>query len=188
MPVSAVRLSHGRAGNRDPGRAERKPGDSATRSDGRLSPRAARLEYGKTAIDRRNARPGACPSNTRSQRDHAGAQRCSIADAGQNGGRSRKTSAPRGLRGPHCGFEDVQRQAQWKRCRSLCRGLRMKPMNTMAKALAFLIWFSGPAVCSAKPTSVREFSERCAASYASAFEVPLELVEAVIQVESGWNP
>ena len=56
------------------------------------------------------------------------------------------------------------------------------------KALAFLIWFSGPAVCSAKPTSVREFSERCAASYASAFEVPLELVEAVIQVESGWNP
>ena len=63
-----------------------------------------------------------------------------------------------------------------------------KQMNTMAKALVFLIWFSAPAAWAAEPASVREFSERCAASYASAFEVPLELVEAVIQVESGWNP
>jgi soluble lytic murein transglycosylase-like protein len=61
-------------------------------------------------------------------------------------------------------------------------------MNTMAKAFVFLIWFSASAVWAAEPTSVREFSERCAASYASAFEVPVELVEAVIQVESGWNP
>ena len=63
-----------------------------------------------------------------------------------------------------------------------------KPMNTMVKAFVFLIWFSAPAVWAAEPTSVREFSERCAASYASAFEVPVELVEAIIQVESGWNP
>jgi soluble lytic murein transglycosylase-like protein len=61
-------------------------------------------------------------------------------------------------------------------------------MNTMAKAFIFLIWFSAPAVWAAEPTSVHEFSERCAAFYASAFEVPVELVEAVIQVESGWNP
>jgi soluble lytic murein transglycosylase-like protein len=63
-----------------------------------------------------------------------------------------------------------------------------KPMNTMAKALVFLIWFIAPAVRAAAPTSVHEFSKRCAASYASAFEVPVELVDAVIQVESGWNP
>jgi soluble lytic murein transglycosylase-like protein len=63
-----------------------------------------------------------------------------------------------------------------------------KPMNTMAKSLVFLIWFSAPVVWAAEPTSVRELSERCAASYASTFEVPVELVEAVIQVESGWNP
>ena len=63
-----------------------------------------------------------------------------------------------------------------------------KPMNTMAKALVFLIWFSAPAVWAAEPTNVHEFSERCAASYASAFEVPVELVYAIIQVESGWNP
>ena len=61
-------------------------------------------------------------------------------------------------------------------------------MNTMAKAFVFLIWFSAPAVWAAEPASVHEFSERCAASYASAFDVPVELVEAVIQVESGWNP
>jgi len=61
-------------------------------------------------------------------------------------------------------------------------------MNTIAKALVFLIWFSAPVACAAEPASVREFSERCAASYASAFDVPVELVEAVIQVESGWNP
>ena len=61
-------------------------------------------------------------------------------------------------------------------------------MNTMAKAFVFLIWFSAPAIWAAEPTGVHEFSERCAASYASAFDVPVELVEAVIQVESGWNP
>ena len=61
-------------------------------------------------------------------------------------------------------------------------------MNTMAKAFVFLILSSAPAVWAAEPTSVREFSERCAASYASVFEVPVELVDAVIQVESGWNP
>src|SRR5260221_13619805 len=64
----------------------------------------------------------------------------------------------------------------------------MKPMNTMAKAFVFLIWFSAPAVWAAGPTRLREFSERCAASYAAAFEVPVELVDAVIQVDSGWNP
>lgn len=63
-----------------------------------------------------------------------------------------------------------------------------KPMNTMAKALVFLIWFSAPTARAAEPVSIREFSEQCAASYASAFEVPVELVEAVIQVESDWNP
>jgi soluble lytic murein transglycosylase-like protein len=63
-----------------------------------------------------------------------------------------------------------------------------KQMNARAKAFVFLFLFSAPAAWAAEPTSVREFSERCAASYASVFEVPVELVEAVIQVESGWNP
>src|SRR6266849_1032144 len=61
-------------------------------------------------------------------------------------------------------------------------------MMKFAKALVFVALFWAPSVCAAEPTSVREFSERCAAFYASAFAIPVELVEAVIQVESGWNP
>jgi soluble lytic murein transglycosylase-like protein len=48
--------------------------------------------------------------------------------------------------------------------------------------------FSVPAVRAAEPASVREFSAHCAAVYASAFQVPVELVDAIIQVESAWNP
>ena len=61
-------------------------------------------------------------------------------------------------------------------------------MTMIAKAFVFLVLFTAPATWAAEPTSVREFSGRCAASYASAFGVPVELVDAVIQVESGWNP
>ena len=61
-------------------------------------------------------------------------------------------------------------------------------MTTIAKAFVFLVLFTAPATWAAEPTSVQEFSTRCAAFYASAFGVPVELVDAVIQVESGWNP
>jgi len=58
----------------------------------------------------------------------------------------------------------------------------------MAKALVFLIWFSAPAALDCRASKRPRILERCAASYATAFEVPVELVEAIIQVESGWNP
>jgi soluble lytic murein transglycosylase-like protein len=61
-------------------------------------------------------------------------------------------------------------------------------MMKFAKALVLLVSFHTSAVWAAEPTRVQEFSARCAASYASAFGVPVELVDAVIQVESGWNP
>src|SRR5260370_14648623 len=188
MSVYAFRLSHGRAGSRDPGGTQCKARRDATRANGWSSARTARLEHGKTAVDRRNAGPGAGTSNPRPQRNHAGTEGRSLATVSKNGRRPRQTSAPRGLRGPHRGFEDVQGRTQRKRCCLLCRDLRIIPMNTIAKAFILLIWFSASAVWAAEPTSVREFSERCAASYASAFEVPVELVDAVIQVESGWNP
>ena len=38
------------------------------------------------------------------------------------------------------------------------------------------------------PRDAGDSSEKCAAFYASAFGIPVELVYAVIQVESGWNP
>lgn len=61
-------------------------------------------------------------------------------------------------------------------------------MMTITRAITFLVLFAAPAAPAAEPASVQEFSARCAAFYASAFSVPLELVDAVIQVESGWNP
>src|SRR6266571_3547357 len=188
MPLFTVRVSHGGAGSRDSHHTERKPRSDAARSDGGPRTRAEGLEHGKTAVNRRNARPGTGAANSRGQRDHAGAQRRSLADAGQDGGRSRKTSAPRGLRGPHRGFEDLQRQAQSNEHCSLCGDMRIEPMTRFAKAFVFLVLFTAPVTWAAEPTRVQEFSARCAAFYASAFDVHVELVDAVIQVESGWNP
>src|SRR5712675_398226 len=61
-------------------------------------------------------------------------------------------------------------------------------MLKFVKALVILASLHASAVWAAEPTRVQEFSVQCAALYASAFEVPVELVDAVIQVESGWNP
>jgi soluble lytic murein transglycosylase-like protein len=57
-----------------------------------------------------------------------------------------------------------------------------------AKVLVILASLHASAVCAAEPGRAQEFSAQCAALYASAFKVPVELVDAVIQVESGWNP
>jgi soluble lytic murein transglycosylase-like protein len=61
-------------------------------------------------------------------------------------------------------------------------------MTTVAKVVVFLAWFIAPLASAADPAGVKEFSTRCAEYYASVFDVPAELVKAVIQVESGWNP
>lgn len=45
-----------------------------------------------------------------------------------------------------------------------------------------------PTVRAAKPPSEREFSARRAAFYASSYKVAVELVDAIIQEESAWNP
>lgn len=61
-------------------------------------------------------------------------------------------------------------------------------MTKLAKAFVLLALLSAPATAVAQATAVREFSARCADYYASTFKVPVELVDAIIQVESGWNP
>jgi soluble lytic murein transglycosylase-like protein len=66
--------------------------------------------------------------------------------------------------------------------------LRVKPVVAVANVLVFFFGFGSPAASSWKPTSVEEFSAECAAFYASAFQIPVELVDAVIQVESAWDP
>jgi soluble lytic murein transglycosylase-like protein len=67
-------------------------------------------------------------------------------------------------------------------------GLKVGRIGVFARALVFSIVFTLPLARIAKAESVREFSGHCAAVYASAFQVPVELVDAIIQVESGWNP
>jgi len=66
--------------------------------------------------------------------------------------------------------------------------LKVESMMKFAKALVLLASLHASAVWATQTTRVQEFSAQCAALYASAFEVPVELVDAVIQVESGWNP
>jgi soluble lytic murein transglycosylase-like protein len=61
-------------------------------------------------------------------------------------------------------------------------------MTKLAKTFVLLALLSTPPTAFAQVTAAREVSARCAAYYASTFEVPVELVDAVIEVESGWNP
>ncbi len=50
----------------------------------------------------------------------------------------------------------------------------------------FCLCFAG--ACAAETMTVRAYSERWAHYYADVYRVPRELVEAVIQAESSWDP
>lgn len=60
----------------------------------------------------------------------------------------------------------------------------------MRAATAFLVlFFTGSAPCQiADAEQMRNLSARWAEYYATAYQVPVELVGAIIDVESGWNP
>jgi soluble lytic murein transglycosylase-like protein len=60
-------------------------------------------------------------------------------------------------------------------------------MKTGCRALIALFCFVGVAL-GAEPTPLRDYSARCAEYYANVYQVPVELVEAVIEVESSWQP
>ena len=45
-----------------------------------------------------------------------------------------------------------------------------------------------PVVSAQRPPAPREYAVRCAEYYAHVYQVPVELVESVIDVESNWNP
>lgn len=61
-------------------------------------------------------------------------------------------------------------------------------MKGFAWTALVLISLAIPGVCQTEPTNVQGVSARWAAYYARAYEVPTELVYAVIQVESNWSP
>src|SRR5260370_2135582 len=62
-------------------------------------------------------------------------------------------------------------------------------MSKLAKTTLLLISLNSFAsYAHAKPVEAQAFSLRCAVFYAQAYHVPVELVAAVIQAESNWNP
>src|SRR5258708_19775167 len=62
-------------------------------------------------------------------------------------------------------------------------------MSTLAKTTWLLVSLNTVvAYAYGRPVEAPAFSLRCAAFYAQAYNVPLELVAAVIQAESDWNP
>ena len=60
-------------------------------------------------------------------------------------------------------------------------------MKRISKALIVLVWLAG-AAREVKSATVREYSARCAEYYARVYKVPVDLVDAVIEVESNWQP
>ena len=60
-------------------------------------------------------------------------------------------------------------------------------MKTMVRALILLLCFA-PAVCSAEPNATRVDFIRCVEYNAQRYQVPVELVEAMIDIESNWQP
>ena len=53
--------------------------------------------------------------------------------------------------------------------------------------VALVVLFASPAR-GAQARTLAELSVRWGAYYAAAYHVPVELVDAIIEVESGWNP
>jgi soluble lytic murein transglycosylase-like protein len=45
-----------------------------------------------------------------------------------------------------------------------------------------------PGALAQGPPALREYAIRCVEHYAQVYQVPVELVESVIDVESNWNP
>src|SRR5262249_34779094 len=61
-------------------------------------------------------------------------------------------------------------------------------MKRLRKAVFVLTWLVGAAPSRAQAPNERQFSIRCVKFYARAYQIPVELVEAVIEVESHWSP
>lgn len=61
-------------------------------------------------------------------------------------------------------------------------------MKARAKLALASIALTAPLVCGAQATTVREAVTQHVENYSRAYQVPVELVEAIIEVESNWSP
>ena len=68
------------------------------------------------------------------------------------------------------------------------RSLKIRSTAALSRALLFSIVITASAARAADSVGEREFAARCAASYASSYQISVELVDAIIEVESAWNP
>ncbi len=59
-------------------------------------------------------------------------------------------------------------------------------MKTSVSAVIVLFWLVGVAR-GGEPPALRDYSARCAEYYANVYHVPVELVDAVVEVESDWQ-
>lgn len=66
--------------------------------------------------------------------------------------------------------------------------MRNKTVKAISQAIVCLVLFTSSACWAAERAPAQRYSERCAAFYAVAYQVPVELVDAIIQTESSWNP
>lgn len=60
--------------------------------------------------------------------------------------------------------------------------------RVIIRVIVVTVAIMAPAARAAQLGNDSQRSVECAAVYAQAFGIPVELVDAVIQVESGWNP
>lgn len=61
-------------------------------------------------------------------------------------------------------------------------------MKARAKLALAFIALAAPLVCSAQATTVREVAAHHVERYSRDYQVPVELVEAIIELESNWSP
>lgn len=66
--------------------------------------------------------------------------------------------------------------------------MRSKTVKAISKATICWVLFTSSACWAAEQAPAQRYSKRCAAFYAMAYQVPVELVDAIILVESSWNP
>jgi soluble lytic murein transglycosylase-like protein len=61
-------------------------------------------------------------------------------------------------------------------------------MRQLVRVAVVPLWLCLAGSCVAKTMTVREYSARWVHYYADVYRVPEELVQAVIETESNWNP
>lgn len=66
--------------------------------------------------------------------------------------------------------------------------MSIKTVKVTSQVIICLFLFTSSACWAAKQAPAQRYSERCAAFYSMTYQVPVELVDAIIQVESSWNP